>query len=76
MNKTIMPKNARSSGRQSSRQRGQSMIEYIVVVAMGVLILIEGGSSAPVMAVAAAIKNAYQGFAYAISLSSDLMVSP
>lgn len=58
-----------------TRQAGQSSIEYIIVVAMGVLILIEGGSSAPVLAVAAAIKDAYQGFAYAISLSSNLMAT-
>lgn len=56
-----------------TRQAGQSSIEYIIVVAVGVLVLIEGGSSAPVAAVAAAIKDAYQGFTYAMSLGSNLM---
>jgi hypothetical protein len=42
---------------------------------MGVLVLIEGGGSAPVTAVAAAIKNAYQGFTYAMSLGSNLMAA-
>jgi hypothetical protein len=56
-------------------QAGQSTVEYIIVVAMGVLVLIEGGGSAPVTAVAAAIKNAYQGFTYAMSLGSNLMAA-
>lgn len=55
------------------RQRGQSSVEYIVVTAFGILILIEGGDSAPVAEVVTALKNAYQGFAYAISYSSTLM---
>ena len=56
-----------------SRQRGQSTIEYTIVVAMAVLILIEGGASAPVAEVIAALKSAYQGFVYAISLASNLI---
>jgi len=55
------------------RQRGQSSVEYIVVTAFGILILIEGGDSAPVAEVVMALKNAYRGFAYAISYSSTLM---
>jgi Flp pilus assembly pilin Flp len=54
-------------------QRGQSTIEYTIVVAMAVLILIEGGASAPVAEVIAALKSAYQGFVYAISLASNLI---
>jgi ABC-type glucose/galactose transport system permease subunit len=50
------------------QQLGQSSVEYIVVVGMAVLILIEGGDSAPVRAVVTALKNAYMGFVYAISL--------
>lgn len=56
-----------------ARQRGQSTVEYIVVTAFGVLILIEGGNSAPVVEVVTAMKNAYKGFAYAISYSTTLM---
>lgn len=55
------------------RQRGQSSTEYIIVVSMAVLVLIEGGSSAPVTAVVEAMKNAYRGFVYAISVGSNLM---
>ena len=54
-------------------QRGQSTIEYTIVVAMAVLILIEGGASAPVAEVITALKSAYQGFVYAISLASNLI---
>ncbi|MES2771214.1 MAG: hypothetical protein V4623_04435 [Pseudomonadota bacterium] len=59
--------------RSPRAQQGQSTVEYIIVIAMGVLILTQGGSSAPVAAIASAIKGAYQGFAFAISLSSNLM---
>jgi hypothetical protein len=55
------------------KQRGQSSAEYIIVTAFGILILIEGGSSAPVTEVATALKNAYRGFVYAISYSTTLM---
>jgi len=54
-------------------QLGQSMLEYSIVVGVAVLILIEGGSSAPVAEVVKALKTAYQGFAYAISLASNLI---
>ncbi|MBC7917748.1 MAG: hypothetical protein H7Y28_08060 [Rhodoferax sp.] len=60
----------------SSRRRaqlGQAMLEYSIVVGVAVLILIEGGSSAPVAEVVKALKTAYQGFAYAISLASNLI---
>jgi len=60
---------------QKSRtgQRGQSTIEYTIVVALAVLILIEGGASAPVAEVITNLKSAYQGFVYAISLASNLI---
>jgi hypothetical protein len=57
----------------ADRQRGQSTVEYIVVTVFGILVLIEGGDSAPVVAVAKAMKDAYAGFAYAISYSTTLM---
>ena len=55
-----------------SRQRGQSSTEYIIVTAFAILVLIQGGSSAPVTQVADALRNAYEGFAYAISYATDL----
>ncbi|MDQ1343165.1 MAG: hypothetical protein QG571_1785 [Pseudomonadota bacterium] len=56
-----------------ARQAGQSSAEYIIVTTFGILILIEGGSSAPVTEVATAMKNAYRGFVYAISYATTLM---
>lgn len=53
-------------------QRGQSMIEYTIVVGMAVLILIEGGASAPIQMLVDAFKAVYKGFVYAISLASNL----
>jgi hypothetical protein len=55
------------------RQAGQSSVEYIVVTAFAILVLIEGGSSAPVTEVVTAMKNAYGGFVYAISYATTLM---
>lgn len=55
-------------------QLGQSMVEYTIVVGVSILILIQGGSSSPVAEVVKAIKSAYQGFVYAISLASNLIV--
>ena len=56
-----------------ARQLGQSSTEYIVVATFAVLVLIEGGSSAPVTEVVTAMKNAYRGFVYAISYATTLM---
>jgi hypothetical protein len=56
-----------------ARQAGQSSAEYIVVTTFAVLVLIEGGSSAPVTEVVTAMKNAYRGFVYAISYATTLM---
>ena len=56
-----------------ARQVGQSSVEYMVVSAFAILVLIEGGSSAPVTEVVTAMKNAYGGFVYAISYATTLM---
>ena len=55
-----------------SRQRGQTALEYFVVVAFGILILIEGGNSSAVSQVVTAMKDFYQGYAYAISYATNL----
>jgi len=55
------------------RQAGQSSAEYIIVTTFAILVLIEGGSSAPVTELVTAMKNAYRGFAYAISYATTLM---
>jgi len=55
-----------------SRQRGQTALEYFVVVAFGILVLIEGGNSSAVSQVVTAMKDFYQGYAYAISYATNL----
>lgn len=55
-----------------ARQRGQTSIEYFVVVAFAILVLIEGGSSSAVSQVVTAMKDLYQGYAYAISYATNL----
>ena len=58
--------------RSRSRQRDQSRLEYFVVVAFAILVLIEGCNSSAVSQVVAALKDLYQGYAYAISYSTNL----
>ncbi len=55
-----------------SRQQGQTSMEYFVVVAFGILVLIEGGSTSAVSQVVTAMKDLYQGYAYAISYATNL----
>lgn len=55
-----------------SRQQGQTSLEYFVVVAFAILVLIEGGNSSAISQVTAALKDLYQGYAYAISYSTNL----
>jgi hypothetical protein len=61
----------RTSGRRG-RQRGQSSTEYVIVTMFAVLVLVQGGDSSPVNQLAAAMKDAYRGFAYAISYATNL----
>jgi len=55
-----------------ARQRGQTSIEYFVVVAFGILVLIEGGNTSAVSQVVTSLKDLYQGYAYAISYATNL----
>jgi Flp pilus assembly pilin Flp len=57
-----------------SRQRGQASLEYFVVVAFGILVLIEGGNSSAMAQVVTALKDLFQGYGYAISFSTNLNV--
>lgn len=54
-------------------QQGQSSMEYTVVIAVAVMVLITGGTSAPVSELVAAMKSVYQGFTYAIGYATNLM---
>jgi len=61
----------RKSSRRG-RQRGQSSAEYVIVTMLAVLVLVQGGDSSPINQLASAMKDAYRGFAYAISYSTNL----
>jgi hypothetical protein len=53
----------------SRRQRGQSTIEYIVVLLVAVVVLV-AGDDPPIQKLAGAIREYYTDYSFAISLSS------
>ena len=57
------------------RQRGQSSMEYTVVVFFAVLELLvpDANGNVPLVQLANAFKHFYTGFAYAVSLSTTIM---
>ncbi|HSH98548.1 MAG: hypothetical protein ACAH07_07485 [Methylophilaceae bacterium] len=57
-----------------SSMRGQSMVEYFVVTSFTVIILITGADSSVIQQLIVAIKDAYAGFTYAMSFSTNLNV--
>ncbi|HEY0267924.1 MAG TPA: hypothetical protein VGC12_01690 [Methyloradius sp.] len=57
-----------------SHMRGQSMVEYFVVTSFTVIILITGADSSVIQQLIVAIKDAYAGFTYAMSFSTNLNV--
>ncbi len=54
------------------RQRGQTSIEYTIVVALVVLVLIEGGDTSPVAEVVKALKDYFGAYSWAISFTNLL----
>ncbi|MEZ0232399.1 MAG: hypothetical protein ACAH12_06140 [Methylophilaceae bacterium] len=60
-----------------TRMRGQSMVEYFIVTAMAVLVLLAlgpNGEPSAIQSVIDAMKQAYAGFTFALGYSSTLMV--
>jgi len=57
----------RSHGRR--RQRGQSLIEYLVVLMVGVIVLVSGDDP-PIQKLATAIQGYYTDYSFAMSISS------
>jgi hypothetical protein len=51
------------------KSRGQSTVEYLVVVTVGVIVLVTG-SDPPIQKLALAIRDYYTDYTYAISISS------
>ncbi len=63
---THMPKRPLPARR---RMRGQSTIEYLVVLMVGVIVLVTGNDP-PIQKLATAIRDYYTDYSYAISISS------
>ncbi len=51
------------------RMKGQSLIEYLVVLTLGVIVLVTG-TDPPIQKLATAIREYYTDYSYAISISS------
>jgi len=68
------PMNRYLSRALPASMRGQSMVEYFVVTSFTVIILITGADSSVIQQLIAAIKDAYAGFTYAMSFSTNLNV--
>jgi len=63
-------KNSTQSGRFGSfRQKGQAMIEYTVVATFGILVLTTGPGWGVIEDLEDAVRNNYDGYSYAVSLS-------
>ena len=58
--------------KRRARQRGQTSIEYTIVVALVVLVLIEVGDSSPVAEVVKALKDYFGAYSWAISCTNLL----
>ena len=56
-------------------QLGQSSMEYTVVVFLAVLVLVvpDANGDVPLVQLANALKRFYNGFAYAVSFSTNIM---
>lgn len=69
---TTPPPDCRASLRRNGC--GQSSIEYIIVLMLVVIVLIDAGSdpASPVAQVVQAIKDVFGGYAWAISFSNNL----
>ena len=57
---------------RDARQRGQTSIEYTIVVALVVLVLIEGGDTSPIAEVVKALKDYFGAYSWAISFTNLL----
>lgn len=60
------------SMRQPTKRRrtnGQSLIEYLVVLTLGVIVLVTG-TDPPIQKLATAVREYYTDYSYAISISS------
>ena len=56
----------KNRGLTGARARGQSSVEYVIVLALVVMVLVNGNPS-PLQEFFDAVKHAYQRFTYAMS---------
>lgn len=73
MNKRIAGRHR--GGARAAHQRGQAIVEYVVVVAFSIIVLtVASGSdpASPIGQVIAAFKSFFGAYAHAISLSNTL----
>lgn len=63
---------ARGGGARKNRARGQAMIEYVVVLAFGVILLIQGSATeeAPVKKLATAIRDYHKHYTYGMAIAT------
>jgi hypothetical protein len=64
---------SRKVSKPARYMRGQSMVEYFIVTAFTVIVLIQGAESSAVQSVVTAMKEAYAGFTYALSYATNLV---
>lgn len=58
----------KGDGRVAGRQRGQAMVEYTVILAFGIMMLLGPGGDV-LRDLADVMKNNYRGYTYALSMS-------
>lgn len=56
--------------KQGSRQRGQGMVEYVVVLVFGVMVMTVGPGGDVLLDLLGVMNDKYQGYSYATSLST------
>jgi Flp pilus assembly pilin Flp len=62
----------RQGCRARPRQRGQSSVEYTLILVLVLLVLIEGGPNSPIAEVVTALKDYFGAYSWAISFSNLL----
>ena len=56
--------------KQTLRQRGQGMVEYVIVLVFGVMVMTIGPGGDVLLDLLGVMNNKYQGYSYATSLST------
>jgi hypothetical protein len=62
-------RNSKAVYRQRRKSAGQALMEYLVVISLGVIVLVSGDNP-PIQQLANAIKGYYTDYSFAISISN------